>query len=180
MEVDFEGEFPDPIHYLPPKGDEPTQCNEVAYIPNELRKNVFNGYIFVFYEERQYQNLLLPITAGCGEAILRLVDPNKTTVTEFVKYLNDLVIEKNNGGSGDTEAGKKIVVVRYNPAKGSDLHWYTDFGKEVSIQLNYRLIEQNEFLDAILANDASSLWRKLQNEDLKSTQLPAKSPTPQS
>ncbi|POS87781.1 hypothetical protein EPUL_000380, partial [Erysiphe pulchra] len=176
LEVDFEGNFPDPIQYLPPKGDEPTQRNEVEYIPNELRKNVFSGYIFVFYEERQYQNLLLPITAGCGEAILRVIDPNQTTVAEFVKFVNGLIFEKNPGGSGDRGTGK-IVVVRYNPAKGSDLRWYTDFGKEVSIQLNYRLIEQNEFLDAILANDASSLCRQLQNEGSKSIESPAKSPT---
>ncbi|RKF56244.1 putative dna damage response protein [Erysiphe neolycopersici] len=177
LEVDFEGNFPDPIQYLPPKGDEPTQRNEIAYTPNELRKNIFNDYIFVFYEERQYQNLLFPITAGCGEAILKIVDPNQTTAAEFVKFVNNLIIEKNLGGLGDKGIGKKVVVVRYNPSKGSDLQWYIDFGKEVSIQLNHRLFEQNEFLDAILANDVSSLCCQLQNEGLKSIELSVKPPT---
>lgn len=179
LEIDFEGNFPDPIQFLPPKGDEPTQREEAAYIPNELRKNIFNGYIFVFYNQKQYQNLHLPITAGCGEAILRVVNPDQTTVTEFVNFVKDLTRENRLRILGGECKEKRIIVVKYNPANGSEQTWFVGFNQEVSLQLNYSLIEQNEFLDAILANDASFLWRPLQNEGIELIDPPVKSSTNQ-
>ncbi|KHJ36027.1 putative dna damage response protein [Erysiphe necator] len=179
LEIDFEGNFPDPIQFLPPKGDEPTQREEAAYIPNELRKNIFNGYIFVFYNQKQYQNLHLPITAGSGEAILRVVNPDQTTVTEFVNFVKDLTRENRLRILGGECKEKRIIVVKYNPANGSEQTWFVGFNQEVSLQLNYSLIEQNEFLDAILANDASFLWRPLQNEGIELIDPPVKSSTNQ-
>jgi len=57
-----------------------------------------------------------------------------------------------------------VVVVRFNPVKGVGTEWFADFGREVALRLDHRLIEQNEFLDAILGTDAKVLRRPLEVE----------------
>ncbi|TQS37609.1 hypothetical protein Golomagni_01911 [Golovinomyces magnicellulatus] len=172
LEVDFDGNFPDPMKYLPPKGDEPSQREEIAYTPDFLRKNVFYGYIFVFYEKRQYENLLPPITAGFGKAVYQVVNPHQDTFEEFVGFVKRLAGEKEQEKSHVECEGKGVIVVRFNPEKGPESDWYAEFGRNVALRLNQRLIEQNEFLDAILANDASILRSPLQIESLEPTETP--------
>ncbi|KAI1006720.1 hypothetical protein K3495_g1498 [Podosphaera aphanis] len=164
LQDDFEKNFPDPFSYLPPKGDEPTQCEGIAYIPNKLRQNIFNGYSFVFYEERQYENLLPPITAGGGKAMLHIVKPNETTVDEFMNYINKLTGESISAYHENLGNKTNIVVVRFNPVQSPSTEWYADFGIKLAYKLDCRLAEQNEFLDAILSNDASILRRSLKVE----------------
>jgi nijmegen breakage syndrome protein 1 len=48
--------------------------------------------------------------------------------------------------------------------KGAGTEWFAQFGTKVALHLDHRLIEQNEFLDAILGNDASVLRRPLEVE----------------
>lgn len=162
LEEDFDGNFPDPLHYLPPRGEEPTQRDATAYSPNPGRQNMFDGYTFVFYEKRQFENLLAPITEGRGKAIFQEAVPNETGVEEFVRYVKSVAGEKGLGKFDDGSEGKGVVVVRFNPTKGEGTEWFTEFNRGVSLYLDHRLIEQNEFLDAILGNDASVLRRPLE------------------
>ncbi|TAQ91099.1 hypothetical protein B7494_g514 [Chlorociboria aeruginascens] len=164
LEVDFETNFPNPFEYLPERGKEPTQRPSTAYAPNPARQDMFDGYTFIFYENRQFKTLLAPITDGRGKALLREVDPNLTTVEEFVRYVKDVAGEKGLGEFEDGSEGKGVVVVRFNPSKGADQAWFAEFGRQVSQSLDHRLVEQNEFLDAILGNDASVLRRPLEIE----------------
>jgi nijmegen breakage syndrome protein 1 len=162
LEEDFEANFPDPIQYLPPKGDEPTQRDASAYEPNPNRQEMFHGYTFVFCDKRQFDTLLAPITEGRGKALLREAIPNKTTVDDFVQFVKNVAGEKGLGEFEDGSDGNGVVVVRFNPVKGIGTEWFADFGRRVAQRLDHRLIEQNEFLDAILGNDASVLRRTLE------------------
>lgn len=164
LEEDFEANFPDPLQYLPPRGEEPTQRDATAYEPNPTRQDMFDGYTFVFYERRQFNNLLAPITEGRGKALLREAIPNETTVDDFVEYVKNVAGEKGLGAFEDGSEGKGVVVVRFNPVKGAGTEWFADFGRRIALRLDHRLIEQNEFLDAILGNDASVLRRPLEPE----------------
>lgn len=164
LEEDFEANFPDSIRYLPPKGEEPTQRDVSAYEPNTLRQDMFDGYTFVFYEKRQFDTLLAPITEGKGKALLEQAIPNETTVNGFVQYVKNVAGEKGLGEFEDGSEGKGVVVVRFNPVKGAGADWFADFGRKVQMQLDHRFVEQNEFLDAILGGDASVLRRPLEIE----------------
>ena len=171
MEQDFGAHFPDPVDYLPSRGDEPTQRDATAYSPDSRRKEMFSGYTFVFYEQKQHDSLADPINLGGGKAICRVVVPDKTEVLEFVQYVKGVAGEKGLGEFEDGSEGKGVVVVRYNPAKGPGTDWYKRFSQQVSLQLDHRFIEQNEFLDAILGVDASVLRRPLE-EDQASAGVP--------
>jgi nijmegen breakage syndrome protein 1 len=118
----------------------------------------------VFYEKRQFDTLLAPITEGRGKALLREAIPKETTVDGFVEYIKNVAGEKGLGEFEDGSEGKGVVVVRFNPVKGAGADWFADFGRKVQQRLDHRFVEQNEFLDAILGNEASVLRRPLEPE----------------
>ncbi|KFX89486.1 hypothetical protein V490_06987 [Pseudogymnoascus sp. VKM F-3557] len=164
LELDFDSNWPKELDHLPPKGPEQTDRPSSSYSPDPARLSIFKGYTFVFYEQSQFDNLIAPITNGSGKALLHQVNPASTTTEEFVRYVKNVAGEKGVGEFEDGSTGTGVVVVRYQPLKGPTLPFYSDFGQQVSLQLDHRLIEQSEFLDAILNNDASVLRRPLEVE----------------
>ncbi|KAK5992518.1 hypothetical protein PT974_05929 [Cladobotryum mycophilum] len=164
LEQDFDKYWPRELDHLPPRGGEPVQHPDDIYTPNPGRSAVFEGYTFIFYDQTQYHNLLAPITNGCGKAMLRTVKAAETTVDEFVRYVKEVAGEKGLGSFDDGSEGKGVVLVRYLPGKGDLIGWYTEFLTGVSLKLDHRPIEQNEFLEAILIKDASKLRRPLEVE----------------
>ncbi|OBT62185.1 hypothetical protein VE03_08373 [Pseudogymnoascus sp. 23342-1-I1] len=164
LESDFDSNWPKELHHLPPKGPEQTDRPPSSYLPDPTRLSIFEGYTFVFYEQSQFDNLIAPITNGKGKALLHQANPASTTAEEFVRYVKNVAGEKGAGEFEDGSTGTGVVVVRYQPLKGPTLPFYSDFGQQVSLQLDHRLIEQSEFLDAILNNDASVLRRPLEVE----------------
>lgn len=164
LEEDFDKHWPEAMRHLPPPGGEPVQHPDAAYAPDLGRKDVFDGYIFVFYEQVQFNNLLAPITNGSGKALLHVVTPGKSEVDDFIRYVKSVAGEKGLGSFEDGSEGKGVVLVRYIPSKGEHIGWYTVFFREVSMRLDHRPIEQSEFLEAILINDASILRRSLEAE----------------
>ena len=177
LEQDFDRHWPDAMLHLPPKGGEPVQHPDSIYAPDPQRKDVFEGYTFIFYDETQYGNLMAPITNGGGKAMLRNVVPDETQIDDFVRYVKEVAGEKGLGSFEDGSEGKGVVLVRYIPAKGDHIEWCKEFITAVSLRLDHRPIEQNEFLEAILINDASKLRRPLEVESLpsQSSQLPSTS-----
>lgn len=161
LEQDFDAAWPNALDHLPPRGAEATQSPSSHYAPDPARQNVFSGYTFIFYDKAQWENLLGPITNGQGKALHREVVAHETEVDDFVEYVKSAAGKKGLKSFDDDSAGKGVVVVRYLPAKGGDVDWYADFITAVSVQLNHRTIEQKEFLEAILINDASILRRPL-------------------
>ncbi|KAK2033966.1 FHA domain-containing protein [Colletotrichum zoysiae] len=162
LEDDFDGSWPDPLKHLPPRGGEPVERPSSAYAPNESRQEIFEGYTFIFYDKGQFNNLLAPITNGKGKALYTSVNPNSTTVDDFILYVKTEAGEKGLGSFEDGSEGRGVVVVRFVPNKGDSVGWYADFFTQVSLRLDHRPIEQNEFLEAILINDASILRRPLE------------------
>lgn len=172
LEEDFENNFPDPLRFLPPRGKEQTQQSAEAYAPDPERIDMFDGYTFIFYNKQQFDQLLAPITEGRGKSLLRQAIPKETTVDEFVRYAKEVAGEKGLGEFEDGSEGKGVVVVRFNAKKGDNADWYADFGQQVSLRLDHRLIEQSDFLDAILGKDASVLRRPLLDDSSGTTAPP--------
>ncbi|KAF3342414.1 hypothetical protein VD0002_g7543 [Verticillium dahliae] len=167
LEQDFQAYWPNPLEHLPPRGGEPVERPPDAYAPDEARKEIFEGYTFIFYDRNQYDNLLAPITNGGGKALHTEVTPEKTTVDDFVLFVKTEAGEKGLGSFEDGSEGRGVVVVRFTPDKGDHTEWYASFFYETSLRLDHRPIEQNEFLEAILVKDASILRRPLQTETVQ-------------
>ncbi|GKU02505.1 campothecin resistance conferring protein [Fusarium langsethiae] len=170
LEQDLNQNWPDALQHLPPRGGEPVQHPDSTYAPDPGRKDIFEGYSFIFYDQVQYNNLLAPITNGGGKAFIRKVIPMETDVDEFVQYVKGVAGEKGLGAFDDGSEGKGVVVVRFIPSKGATIDWYVEFFRTVSLRLDHRPIEQSEFLEAILIKDASILRRPLEVESSHNTQ----------
>ncbi|KAE8355712.1 hypothetical protein BDV28DRAFT_128466 [Aspergillus coremiiformis] len=165
LEVDFESAWPDPTEHLPPPGKELVLRPAESFAPNPDRVNLFEDYIFVFGDAAQFENLQDPITNGHGKALLYQVENDVTTADEIVQFMRNAAGEKGIGSQRDGPGG--VVLVRFR-AKGRYEEWSIELSNQVARKTNQGVIEQSEFLDAILANDALSLRRT----------LPSPEPTP--
>lgn len=164
LETHFDKNWPDAADYLPPAGKEPVPRPPEAFAPNPERAEVFSGYTFVFCDQIQFDNLQPPITNGGGKALIYQLVMGQTTADEFVQYVKSVAGQK---GLGDFDAegngGKGVVVVRFSGARGFE-DWAVDFQTQVDLQLDQRSVLQNEFLDAILTNNAKGLRKRLEEE----------------
>ncbi|OLN92767.1 hypothetical protein CCHL11_06738 [Colletotrichum chlorophyti] len=173
LEDDFDGCWPDALKHLPPRGGEPVERPPSAYAPDEARQEIFDGYTFIFYDKNQFDTLLAPITNAKGKALYTRVKPKETTVDDFVLFVKTEAGEKGLGSFEDGSEGRGVVVVRYTPNKGDAVDWYADFFTQVSLRLDHRPIEQNEFLEAILIKDASILRRPLEVDPTEGSAISA-------
>jgi hypothetical protein len=162
LELDYDENWPDALQHLPPRGEEPGNRPIESYGPDERRAEIFDGYTFVFYERKQYDNLFNVIANGKGKVLVKEAVAHETQVEDFVQYVKNVAGEKGMGSCEDGSEGRGVVVVRYAPSKGPDIDWFTDFTESTQQRLDHRFIEQNEFLDAILACDASILRRPIE------------------
>ncbi|OTA68651.1 hypothetical protein K449DRAFT_412431 [Hypoxylon sp. EC38] len=162
LENDFDANWPDALQFIPPPGEEAAPRPVEAFAPNPNRVEVFHGYTFIFYNKKQYDNLLGPITNGGGKALLNEAAEGQTDINDFIRYVKGVAGEKGLGEFEDGSEGKGVVVVRWIPDPPKD--WFINFYNTVSQRLDQRLIEQKEFLGAILNNDASGLRRPLEAE----------------
>ncbi|KAI9810034.1 MAG: hypothetical protein M1827_006732 [Pycnora praestabilis] len=164
LERDFNAGWPDASQYLPVQGKEPSERPAAFFTPNPTRSCIFEGYTFVFCEQIQFENLQAPITNGGGKALLFNLEPRKTTTEDIVRYVKNVAGDKGSGGFEDGSIGKGVVVVRFRGKKDLE-EWAIELGNEVARVLDQRSIEQSEFLDAILVNDASTLRKPLPEEE---------------
>ncbi|KAI1818952.1 hypothetical protein F4861DRAFT_548019 [Xylaria intraflava] len=175
LERDFDASWPDPMRFLPPPGEEPVPRQPEAFAPNPTRAQLFDGYTFIFYEKKQFDSLLAPITTGKGKALLNIVVAGETQIDDFVRYVKGIAGEKGLGEFEDGSEGKGVVVVKWMPSSEENVGWFADFFRSISLRLDHRLVDQKDFLDAILSNDASSLRRPLEFES-SPTASPAEQP----
>ncbi|KAL8859706.1 MAG: hypothetical protein Q9178_003821 [Gyalolechia marmorata] len=161
LEEDFRKHWPDPMQHVPPKGKEPNDRPFEAFAPNPERANVFEGYSFVLCEKTQFETLQGPITNGGGKAMYFELKPGQTSTDELVGYVKSVAGEKGLGELEDGSEGKGVVVVKFRGDKG-EFEWAAELVRTASLALDLRFIEQNEFMDAILMNDASMLRRPLE------------------
>lgn len=184
LEIDFGAAWPNAIDYLPPAGSEPVVRPADAFAPNPTRATVFEGYTFVFGDKSQFDNLQAAINNGHGKALFYEIRDGATTAEEIVRFMNEA-----SGGRGvgsERQARGGVVLVRFR-SKGEYEPWSIELGNEIALMTDQRVIEQREFLDAILGNDASPLCRSLPREEAPSNSLaaapapasPAPAPAPQ-
>ncbi|KIV77957.1 hypothetical protein PV11_09730 [Exophiala sideris] len=159
LETDFDSAWPDEKDHLPPPGKEPTIRPVESYQPNPSRFNIFEGYTVVFGDQTQYDNLMPVITSGHGKAILFKVSNNDTTVNELIQFLQNAAGNKPKGKSR-TLADAKVVLVRWT-GKDDVQEWTNNLINQTALKTDQRAIDQSEFLDAILANDASLLQQSI-------------------
>ncbi|KAL8733957.1 MAG: hypothetical protein Q9181_003371 [Wetmoreana brouardii] len=164
LEEDFDKNWPDAMQHVPPKGKEPHERPVEAFAPNPERGNVFEGYTFVFCDKGQFESLQPPITNGGGKAFLFKLKSIQTTTEELVGYVKNVAGEEGLGELEDGSEGKGVVVIKFRGGK-DDFDWAAELGREASLALDLRFIEQNEFMDAILMNDASVLRRPLKQAE---------------
>jgi hypothetical protein len=161
LEVDFDANWPDANLHLPPAGKEPVQRPAESFAPNPSRVHVFEGYTFVFCDAGQFDSLSPPINNGHGKALFYQVNNGQTTADELLQFMRNAGGEKDAHSTSSGDGG--VVLVRFR-AKGYE-DWSIQLGNDVALMMDRRVIEQSEFLDAILSNDATSLCRNLPRDD---------------
>lgn len=145
LETDFDEAWPDPALQLPPPGKEPTNKPDDAYKPDPARAKIFDKYTFIFFDQSQYDTLLPPITTGHGKALLFKVDADATTVEGGQQFVKSAV-----GNLG------RVIIVALN--EGADPRpWLSDYIDRLCSKVGQEPASQSDFLDAVLANDASQL-----------------------
>ncbi|KAF2275906.1 uncharacterized protein EI97DRAFT_467623 [Westerdykella ornata] len=156
LEEDFDAWWPKEEDYIPPRGQEPVRRPENMLRPDARRSEVFSGLTFIFLNESQYETLQDSIAAGGGKALLYNLRFGETTVDEYVEFVRNVAGEK--GRRRGPERLPVVTIRLSNYPEGME-EWALDFVTGVDQALNQRSIQQNEFLDAILTVDTSSLLR---------------------
>lgn len=164
LEEDFDSNWPNAMDHLPPKSKEPNERPKEFFNPNPERINIFEGYTFIFCDQIQFETLEAPVLNGGGKAHLFSLDPGNTTVEQLLRNVKDKAGEKDLGEFSDGSVGKGVVLVRFRGKKEYQ-DWAIELGDQLAIALNQRMIEQSEFMDAILENNTDNLRKPLQEED---------------
>ena len=165
LEEDFDKHWPNPLDFLPAKSKEPNERPAEYFAPNPERQNIFEGYSFVFCDQVQFETLLPPITNAGGKAFKFQLRLGTTTADEIVRFVKEHAGDKGLGELEDESTGKGIVVVRFRGGSDEYQRWALNLGDQVALALGQRLIEQSEFMDAILTNNAKMLRRPLEVAD---------------
>ncbi|KAL1612697.1 hypothetical protein SLS60_000926 [Paraconiothyrium brasiliense] len=177
LEEDFEMWWPQEKEYIPPAGQEPVPRPDQMLAPDPARSAVFSGLTFVFLNEAQHTSLHQVVAGGGGKALLFDTRLGESTVEEYVDYVRSIAGQKKRGSA--SKDGLPVVTVRL-PTYPEELEeWATTFVTGVDRSLNQRSILQNEFLDAIIANNASSLRQPPADIDIN-TSVPEPIPTQRS
>ncbi|KAJ5730853.1 uncharacterized protein N7483_005361 [Penicillium malachiteum] len=175
LETDFDAAWPNPTEYLPPAGKEPVDRPASVFGPDPARFHIFEGYTFVFGEPSQFENLQAAINNGQGKALLYPVKAGATTAEEIVQFMREAGGQK--GTRARHEELGKVVLVRFR-LNGENEQWSIEISNQVAWITDRRVIEQSEFLGAILGSDASPLCRSLPSEERSSQTLVAATPGP--
>lgn len=164
LEMDFDANWPEAMRYLPPRADAPgADRPDEVFASDERRRNIFDGYTFIFYERRRFEELHPAITSGKGKALLSEVEPGLTSTDDFIRYVKGIAGEKGLGEFEDGSEGKGVVVVRYTPSPDHEnAGWYLSFYSQVALRLDHRPVEPRDFLPAILDVAPGQLRRPLE------------------
>ncbi|KAJ0107998.1 dna damage response protein [Diaporthe amygdali] len=164
LEKDFDANWPEAMQYIPPKADAPgADRPDELFAPDERRRDIFEGYTFIFYEKTRFEELHPVITSGKGKALLSEVAPGQTTTDDFIRYVKGIAGEKGLGEFEDGSEGKGVVVVRYAPPPNHEQEeWYLNFYNQVALRLDHRPVEPRDFLPAILDVEPGQLRRPLE------------------
>jgi hypothetical protein len=178
LEQHFDVAWPKEKEYISPAGQEPVPRPDQMLEPDPARSEVFAGLTFVFLDEAQHANLAQVVSGGGGKALFYNVRPGESTVQEYVDYVKSVAGQKKR--AKETNGPLPVVTVRLSVASDDLQDWATNFVTGVDQALNQRSIQQNEFLDAIVSKDTSSLRRppaQVMDVDPSMPALPRAEPT---
>lgn len=162
LEDDFTKNWPEEYEYVPAAGKEPNPRPNEYLKPNPQRIEVFAHLTFIFLSQAQYDLLMPVVTSGSGKALLWNVEVGTSKVEGLVNYVKEVAGVKSNGTSRLSQNDRTgVVLVRL---QDREEQWTSAFLTSVELALEQRSMEQNQFLDAILANDASELRKPLGRE----------------
>lgn len=164
LEEDFDANWPNELDHLPAKSKEPNERPKEYFTPNPERITIFEGYTFIFFDQVQFDNLQAPVLNGSGKALYFPLEFGETSVDELIRYVKNAAGEKSLGEFEDGSEGKGVVLVRFRGKKDYE-EWAIRLGDQLAIAVDQRMIEQSEFMDAILENNANKLRRPLPEED---------------
>lgn len=155
LEEDFDAWWPKEKEFIPPVGVEPMPRPGEMLEPDPRRSEVFSGLTVIFLSDTQYNTLQGAIAGGGGKALLFNVDYGKTTVEEYVQFARNAAGERTRGQLN----GEFLPVLTVRLASPPDdmEEWAATFVSAVDQALRQRSVPQNEFLDAIITSNASSL-----------------------
>jgi hypothetical protein len=156
LEENFDISWPDANKFLPPPGKEPTIKPAEAYRPDPARAQIFEHYTFVFCDQTQYDNLLPVVSDGHGKALYFRVISAETKSDQLLEFAVNASGQKA-GRAQDSNAAGGVILVRPSLKDEVLQEWTTKIMNEVSLKMDQRSIDQSEFLDAILSNDARLL-----------------------
>ena len=157
LELDFDAGWPDPLEFLPAVTREPNPKSEDYFKPDPSRNQVFTGYTFVMFDKKQYDGLQPAIVGGGGKAKLHELKLGQATVRDISKYMGE---EFNAAESHAEGSGYGVLHVRLVISDPIYEEWATRIQTESVAVTGQGLVEQNEFLDAILVKDARGMVKK--------------------
>lgn len=157
LEEDFDTWWPREKEYIPLVGAEPVPQPNQKLEPDPSRSEVFAGLTFVFLNDTQHSSLHQVIAGGGGKALLYDIHPGETTPEEYVDYVRSVAGKKK--GADIVNGTLPVITVRLTAYPEHLEDWAANFVTCVDRTLNRRSILQNEFLDAIVTKDTSSLRR---------------------
>ncbi|EFR04527.1 DNA damage response protein RcaA [Nannizzia gypsea CBS 118893] len=172
LEEDFDSAWPDPTEDLPPRGTERIELPDSAYAPNPDRINVFEGYTFVFCDKKRFEDLQGPISNGHGKALLYDVEPGTTKAEDVVNFLNKAAGVKGLACEQDGTGG--VMFMQFSKKGHED--WSLALENKVAQLTGQQAVEASDFLDAILRNNASQLYRRCEKPSDQQSTPPATVP----
>jgi hypothetical protein len=155
LEEDFDTFWPKEKEYITPPGAEPVLREASMLEPNPARSEVFKGLTFIFLTEKQHGSLQSPISGGGGKCLFYNLELGKTQPDDYVEFVKNAAGEKRRSKAGTDRL--PVITVRISEPDPGMEEWEFNFRTSVEQKLHQRQIVQNEFLDAILMNDASVL-----------------------
>lgn len=164
LEVDFDGAWPKEEPYLLGPGPEPVPRDTEYIKPRADRADLFSGYTFVFLSQAQHDNLMPVIMTGGGKPLLWDVQPGDTRSEEVIEYVKEIAGAKGDSNfrlTQQTGDGGVIVVKTAAPDGGRD-EWTRHFLRDIENNTGQEMIEQNEFLDAVIMADVGGLKRPIE------------------
>jgi hypothetical protein len=161
LETDFDAAWPSELQYLPATSTKELKPrSDKMFEPDPSRSSVFEGYTFVFFDLKQFENLQPVVTDAGGKALHYELIPLESTAADVARYVKQAAGDKGNRELEDGSSGKGVIQIRFLAEPEHD-EWAKDIQKESMAITGQALVEQNELLDAILTKDPASLRRSI-------------------
>lgn len=90
LEQDFDGNWPNPMKYIPPSGQEPTPREPEYLKPDPERTSLLEGFTFVFNGEHQHETLEPVLSLAGAKCPLLPIELGVTSAADTAKRIREL------------------------------------------------------------------------------------------